>query len=53
MCFVDPEKACDRVSKKVVKACNEKEIPKVTVRAVMNLYEATTKLDQTWIRLCR
>ena len=40
MCFVDLEKAFDRVPRKVVEwALREREIPEVIVRAVMSLYE--------------
>ena len=40
MCFVDLEKAFDRVPRKVLEwAMRKKDIPEVMVRAVMNLYE--------------
>ena len=40
MCFVDLEKAFDRVPKKVMKwAMRKKGIPEVLVRSVMSLYE--------------
>ena len=40
ICFVDPEKAFDRVPRKVLEwAMRKKGIPKVLVRSVMNLYE--------------
>ena len=40
ICFVDPEKAFDRVQRKVLEwAMRKKAMPKVLVRSVMNLYE--------------
>ena len=40
MCFVDLEKASDRVTRKVLEwALRKKEIPEVMVRSVMSLYE--------------
>ena len=40
MCFVDLEKAFDRVSRKVLElALRKKEIPVVLVRSVMSLYD--------------
>ena len=40
MCFVDLEKAFDRVPIKVVKwALRKKELPEVLVQVVMSLYE--------------
>ena len=40
MCFVDPEKAFDRVPRKVMEwAMRKKGIPQVLVRSVMSLYE--------------
>ena len=40
MCFVDLEKASDRVPRKVLEwAMRKKGIPEVMVRAVMSLYE--------------
>ena len=40
MCFVDLEKAFDRVPRKVLKwAISKKGIPEVLVRSVMSLYE--------------
>ena len=40
MCFVDLEKAFERVPRKVlVWAMRKKGIPEVLVRSVMNLYE--------------
>ena len=40
MCFVDLEKAFDRVPRKVLEwAMRKKGIPEVMVRAVMSLYE--------------
>ena len=46
MCFVDLEKAFDRVPKKVIEwAIRKKGVPKRMVRAVMSLYEdAKTKV---------
>ena len=46
MCFVDLEKAFDRVPRKVLEwAMRKKGIPEVMVRAVMSLYEsAKTKV---------
>ena len=40
MCFVNPEKAFDRVLKNVLEwAMKKKGIPEVLVRSVMSLYE--------------
>ena len=40
MCFVDLEKAFDRVPRKVLEwAMRKKRIPEVLVRSVMSLYE--------------
>ena len=40
MCFVDLEKASDRVPRKVLEwALKKKEIPDVLVRSAMSLYE--------------
>ena len=40
MCFVDPEKAFDRVPRRVLKwAMRRRGIPEAMVRAVMSLYE--------------
>ena len=46
MCFVDIEKAFDRVPRKVMKwAMRKKSLPEVIVRAVMSLYHrAKTKV---------
>ena len=46
MCFVDQEKAFDRVLRKVLEwAMRKKRIPDVLVRSVMSLYEgAKTRL---------
>ena len=46
MCFVDLEKAFDRVSRKVVKwVMRKKKVPEVMVTAVMSLYDgAKTKV---------
>ena len=46
MCFVDIEKAFDRISRKVMKwAMRKKGLPEVIVRAVMSLYHgAKTKV---------
>ena len=42
MCFVDIEKAFDRVSRKVMEwVMRKKGLPKVIVRAVMRLYHRT------------
>ena len=40
MCFVDPQKALDRIPRKVLEwAMREKRIPEVLVSSVMSLYE--------------
>ena len=40
MCFVDLEKAFDRVLRKVVEwAMRKRSVPEVMVRAVMSLYD--------------
>ena len=40
MCFVDMEKAFDRVPRKVMEwAMRKKSLPEVMVRAVMSLYD--------------
>ena len=39
MCFVDLEKAFDRVRRKVAEWAQNKGLPEVLVQAVMNLYE--------------
>ena len=46
MCFVNIEKAFDRVPRKVIeRAMRKKGLPEVIVRAVMSLYhEAKTKV---------
>ena len=46
MCFVDIEKAFDRVSRKVMEwAMRKKGLPEAIVRAVINLYDgAKTKV---------
>ena len=42
MCFVDLEKAFDRVTRKVMKwALRKKSLPEVLVKAVMSLYEGS------------
>ena len=44
MCFVDLEKAFDRVPKKVIEwAFRKKTLPEVLVKAVMSLYEGSRK----------
>ena len=44
MCFVDLEKAFDRVPRKVLDwAMSKKEIPEVLVRSLMSLYEGAKK----------
>ena len=40
MCFIDLEKAIDRIPRKVVKwAMRNRDIPEVMMRAMMSLYE--------------
>ena len=46
MCFVDPEKALDKVPRKVLEwAMRKKGIPDVLVRSVMSLYDGA----KTWV----
>ena len=52
MCFVDLEKAFDRVLNKVLEwAIRKKGIPEVMVRAMMSLYEGAK--SQSWARVVR
>ena len=53
MCFVDPEKAFDKVPIKVLEwAMRKKGIPQVLVRSVMSLYEGAEK-EQSGLRVIR
>ena len=50
MCFVDLEKAFDRVPRKVMKwALRNKSLPEVLVKAVMSLYEDSRTKVKSWI----
>ena len=48
MCFVDIEKACDRVPRKIMeRMMRKKGLPELIVRAVMSLYHgAKTKVGE-------
>ena len=42
MCFVDLQKAFDRVSRRIMQwALRKKGLPEILVKAVMNLYESS------------
>ena len=50
MCFVDQQKAIDRVPRKVVEwAMGKKDIPESKIRAVMSLYKDTSECWNTSI----
>ena len=52
MCFLDLEKAFDRVPRKVLEwATRKRGIPKVTVRAVMSLYEGAKTRVRVGLKL--
>ena len=54
MCFVDLEKAFDRVPRKVLEwAMRKKGIPEVMVRAVMSLYEGAKARLRGWLELSK
>ena len=54
MCFVDLEKAFDRVSRKVLEwAMRKRGTPEVMVRAVMGLYEGATANARVGLELSK
>ena len=55
MCFIDLEKAFDRVPRKVLEwAMRKRGIPEAMVRAVMSSYEgAKTRVTRSWARVIR
>ena len=45
MCFIDLERACDRVLRKVLElAMRKRGIPEVMMKAVMSLYEGINSM---------
>ena len=54
MCFVDLEKALDRVPRKVLEwAMRKRRIPEAMVRIVMSLYEGAKTRVKSWARVVR
>ena len=50
MCFVDLEKAFDRVPRRVMEwAMRKKGLPEILVKAVMSLYEGAGTKVKSWI----
>ena len=54
MCFVDLEKAFDRVPRKVMEwAMRKKDFPEILVKAVMSLYEGAETKVRVGYLACR
>ena len=52
MCFVDLEKAFDRVPRRVIEwAMRKKGLPEILVKAVMSFYEGAETKVKSWIGL--